>query len=75
MKLTKFKIKLVTRAIKECGTCDMDTLTLNISEYLVDRYPDCKLDFELERLGLSTVKNIKELIRTYFERFPRRYFK
>lgn len=70
-KLTRGTKELIKYAISETNSCNRYELCAKVAEVVEDRYNGANLEYQLDRMGLSTTKKILNAIDVYFFKYHR----
>lgn len=70
-KLTRGTKELIKYAIEETSSHNRYELCAKVAEIVEDRYNGLNLEYQLDRMGLSTTLQILSAIDTYFYKYHR----
>lgn len=70
-KLTRGTKELIKYAISQTNSHNRYELCAKVAEIVEERYNGLNLEYQLDRMGLSTTKQILNAIDTYFFKYHR----
>lgn len=71
IKLTRGTKELLKTAIEQANSNNRNDICAKVCEIVENKYQGCNLEYQLERMGLTTTGKILEAIDIYFYKFHR----